>query len=461
MRVEGRTNEYVARDMLLSDLAYVLTAFDLGLTPGPVAQSLCACLLKLLPDAAELGRQNPAGDIVLQRETWVSNRVGRGAAAWLHLGRHRAESLRGYLPRMVLRRVLVEERSAMLGLVRSLLDRAEPLNHCIAPVYHHYQHAGQTTLGEYLTSWAANFVLYLHRLREAELRLDLAPPSLTGRATLLNDKVAESLGFTKVARLRQQFQVTEDHFSEPFSALIAANVGIARLAEDLRLFGTSEYAFFELSDRHASSSSALPQKKNAFGLQAIIGGAKIGVGRLAAQLAMSFAPSDQADTVYHAGSLYQHAQDVVLWTRLMAEIIDEGSFDCAELRRKATFGFAGAAEALDMLVFEHHLAPRTAHHHLGAAIRAAHSAKTESQRVTLRPALSELPEPDRLTDVILGEVAPETALNMPALVVAQAELRTVLEREQASLQTGNKYEASLDQLVRRAEAFIRTSLGTD
>jgi hypothetical protein len=36
-----------------------------------------------------------------------------------------------------------------------------------------------------------------------------------------------------------------------------------------------------------------------------------------------------------------------------------------------------------------------------------------------------------------------------------------LEREQASLQTGNKYEASLDQLVRRAEAVIRTSLSTD
>jgi argininosuccinate lyase len=62
-------------------------------------------------------------------------------------------------------------------------------------------------------------------------------------------------------------------------------VGLGRLAEDLRLFMTSEFDFFELADEHASGSSGRPQKKNPFGLQAVINGASVGAGRLASQFA--------------------------------------------------------------------------------------------------------------------------------------------------------------------------------
>src|SRR5690606_9230727 len=119
-------------------------------------------------------------------------------------------------------------------------------------------------------------------------------------------------------------------------------VGIARLAEDLRVYTTSEFDFFELADHHASTSSALPQKKNAFALQLIIGGAKIGVGRLAAQLATSITVSEEADSVYHAGSLYQHCEDVIGWADLMREIIVDGEFKLDELARKSPWGFTGA-----------------------------------------------------------------------------------------------------------------------
>ena len=65
----------------------------------------------------------------------------------------------------------------------------------------------------------------------------------------------------------------EDQFSEPFFFLVLISVDLARLAEDLRLWMTAEFGFFELADQHAACSSNLPQKKNPFGLQAVIGGA--------------------------------------------------------------------------------------------------------------------------------------------------------------------------------------------
>src|SRR6267142_1273325 len=90
------------------------------------------------------------GDIVLQRELWIAEAVGQEAGSWLHVGRNRAESLRGSLPRLFFREALYHEHMALLRLVRVLVDKAEPVLEAVAPFYHHLQHAGRTTLGEYL-----------------------------------------------------------------------------------------------------------------------------------------------------------------------------------------------------------------------------------------------------------------------------------------------------------------------
>ena len=75
----------------------------------------------------------------------------------------------------------------------------------------------------------------------------------------------------------------------------------------------------------------------------------MGVGRLAGQLAGNLSPSDESDALYHAGSLYQHAKDVVAWTHFMADVIEQGSFNAKELRQKLAMGYVGTSEARDIL----------------------------------------------------------------------------------------------------------------
>ena len=62
-------------------------------------------------------------------------------------------------------------------------------------------------------------------------------------------------------------------------------VHLSRLAEDLILFTSEEFRFFELSDTAATGSSLMPQKKNPDPLELVRGKAGRVIGRLSGWLA--------------------------------------------------------------------------------------------------------------------------------------------------------------------------------
>src|SRR5262245_21849982 len=154
---EARASRLTARFMLLSDLAYVMSAAELGYTPKESARTLIAALLELLDKLPQLDLSKPAADIVAQREAWMAERLGREHSAWLHLGRNRGESLRNYLPRMFFRQRLHEQGRQVAALLGNLVRRADPVLEALSPNYHQLQHSGFTTLGVYLLSWAVVF----------------------------------------------------------------------------------------------------------------------------------------------------------------------------------------------------------------------------------------------------------------------------------------------------------------
>jgi argininosuccinate lyase len=436
-RIESRANPFVARFMLASDIAYVLAAIEVGATPPEDGEALLRCLLDLLPRADQLAASPAAGDIVVQREAWVFEKVGLTVGSRLHTGRNRGESVRTILPRLFFRDVVHREKKALLRLIRALHTQAGPVREALAPVFHHLQHAGYTTVGEYLLAWATNLLPHIDRLDQADERLSIAPPPQTGRreGVEIAQSVGRRLGFARVSILRQETHVTEDQFSDPFFALVSTAAALARMSEDLRIWMTTEFDFFELADAHASGSSVLPQKKNPFGLQTVIGTAQVSAGRLAAQITSSLAPCEELDSVFNIGSLFQQAHDIVGVTEFMAEVMEQGRFKLDELKRKATIGYAGASEALDILIFEAGVPMRVAHHELGAAVRAALAGKPiPDVGANIAAALGRPVNVDaaRLLAVVKGEVVPDTALNLPAVNAAwtriAGEIGTLADR---------------------------------
>ena len=458
LRIEGRNNEYIGRYMLAGDLACVITAREMGITPDTDAKALIACLIDLLPRCEEMGRTRSIGDIVVSREMWVVDAVGQDAGSWLHVGRNRAESLRGSLPRMFFRDALHAEHVAMQRLVRVLLDKAGPNLEAIAPFYHHLQHAGRTSLGEYLLSWATSYHGHFDRLTQAEARLDIAPPPNCGRPVVVDliTRVGHRLGFSRVSPCWQELFITEEFFTEPAFVLTQIAVGLARLAEDLRLYMTSEFDFFELADSHASGSSGRPQKKNPFGLQAVIGGAAAGAGRLAGQFAANITVSEEADSTYHAYHLYQFARDVEAWTYFMADVIEKGTFKTAELERKSRLGFAGAREALDILVYEHKVPYRFAHRVCGELVRlGTDGADAATLASRMREHLGQWPEvdTDELVAIATGASTKAIHLNLSAFRATLSRLDGSLDRI-ASAQQPNPVEQAIARLVAEGQAVL-------
>lgn len=460
-RVEGRANQFVARYMLVSDLAYVLTASELGLTPKPVAKSLIQTLINLIDKAETFDYREAKADIVVQREGWVIDQLGPVVGGWLHLGRSRGESIRAYIPRLFFRHTLHEERQALLHFARALVAKAEPALDVLAPSYHHLQHASITTLGEYLLSWVTLLLNHVKRLEQVEERLDWAPASETSRPFLkdLSDRVCSRLGFTRRGKVRREGIWCEDQFSEPFFFLVLISADLARLAEDLRIWMTSEFSFFELADQHAACSSNLPQKKNPFGLQTIIGGAAMGVGRLAGQLTGNLSPSDESDALYHAGSLYQHAKDVVAWTHFIADVIEQGSFNAKELRQKLSMGYVGTGEARDILVFDHGVSSRVAHRVLGILVRA------QAENLPL-PDISALIKEEtgqeiqvndaELDAIVRGETITPTVVDLPLIKERCEELAREVEAAQQKMPAISLPEAAAAKLIQEAQAWLNT-----
>lgn len=456
---EARASRFTARYMLLSDIAYVLSATEAGITPTDSARALLPALLQLLEEIDQRDTASPAGDIVSQREAWISERVGREHTAWLHLGRNRGESLRCYLPRLLFRSLVHQERQNIVALLKVLIAKAEPVLDAVSPNYHHLQHSGFTTLGEYLMSWAVVFEPHLERLAQIDERLDKGPSTFGGRREVnaLYDRVSQRLGFSKRARLRRDGIWMHAQFTEPLFALAMIAVDLARLAQDMRIWMTPEFGLFEPADEHAGSSSALPHAKVPFGLQSVIGGATMVTTRLAGEMAASINPSEGSEPVYQSASLYLAADDVLAWTTYMQHVIEKGHFDLDEMKKKATLDYAGSSEAHDRLVYDFGVPFRTGHRTLGALVRSHHLGEAPPDLKALLKAETGRDidvDQSEIMDIILGRRFWSSTFDPAMLKDVLAGFNRRIADAQARVQGAGPVEQAATTLIADAKKWL-------
>lgn len=457
--VEARSSRHTAHYMLAGDVAYVLTAAELGFTPRDSAIALIKALLELLDDIDNTDTTVPAGDVVSQREAWLRDRVGPEHTAWLHLGRNRGESLRNYLPRLFFRHSLYAQRQVVVALLRVLLDKAAPVMDAIAPNYHHLHHSGFTTLGEYLMSWATTWLPHLERLQQVEDRLDKGPSFFGSRDQLhaLYDGVSRRLGFTNRALLRRDGIWVHDQFIEPFFVLCLNAMDLSRLAQDMRIWMTTEFGLFTPADAHSGGSSALPHAKVPFGFQAVIGGSVMAATRLAGEMAASSGPSEESEAIYHSASLYGTATDIEAWTRYMSDVIEHGQFNLDEMARKATMDYAGSSEAHDRLVYDFGVPFRTGHRILGAMVRAHGLGEPQ---LDLKKVLREETGRDidvdqqEIMDIILGKTIWPTTFDTERVRTLWSDLDTMVKDAEKAVAGPGPVEQAITSLLDEARNWV-------
>jgi argininosuccinate lyase len=236
----------------------------------------------------ERGRNDPswvAGpdeDVHSFVERQLVERIG-DAGRRLHTGRSRNEQVSVDL-RLYLRRRIPVLQGKLAALVSTLADQAGRAGDALMPSYTHMRRAMPVLVAHFLLSHAAALRRDHDRLTRARDEADALPlgsGAIAGTGYAIDvPALAARLGFTRIVLNSMDASSDRDFAASFVYATTLAMVHLSRLAEDFILLTSEEFGFFELSDRSATGSSMMPQKKNPDPLELVRGKCGRAVGHL-------------------------------------------------------------------------------------------------------------------------------------------------------------------------------------
>jgi argininosuccinate lyase len=147
------------------------------------------------------------------------------------------------------------------------------------------------------------------------------------------------------------------------------------LSEELIIWSSSEFGFVRLSDKHATGSSIMPQKKNPDIPELLRGKSGRCYGNLVSLLTvMKALPlAYNKDTQEDKEGVFDSVRTVELSLRVLREMIEEMSIDGDSMESACARGHLSATDLADYLVRERGMPFRDAYHIVGDIVNLAES----------------------------------------------------------------------------------------
>ncbi|MEJ7138616.1 argininosuccinate lyase [Amphibiibacter pelophylacis] len=389
-------------------------------------------------------------DVHLNIEAALTQRVG-DAGKRLHTGRSRNDQVATDI-RLWLRDEIDGLASLLAAMQLALLRVAERSVDVILPGFTHMQVAQPVSFAHHLLAYVEMFARDAERLadlRKRVNRLPLGAAALAGTSYALDRaSVAAELGFDALCE-NSLDAVSDRDFAIEFTAFGSlVMVHVSRLAEEIVLWMSQNFAFINLSDRYCTGSSIMPQKRNpdvaelARGKSGRVVGHLMGLITLMKGQPLAYNKDNQEDKE----PLFDTVDTVRDTLRIMAEMVG-GAIDPATgdvdpknpgltvqpeaMRSAALKGYATATDLADHLV-KHGVPFRDAHEVV------AHGVKLAMERGL---DLAELPLADlkalhpQVGDDVLSVLTLEGSLSARQVVggTAPVRVREQIARHQARL----------------------------
>lgn len=337
------------------------------------------------PQPPPTGRGSDDEDI----HSWVERRLIEKVGTLgkkLHTGRSRNDQVATDF-RMYVR----DEIDARLAEIRaaraSLVALAEREIGTVIPGYTHLQRAQPVLLAHWCLAYFEMLGRDAERLLDARKRVNRCPlgsGALAGTAYKVDrEALSRDLGFDGPTLNSLDAVSDRDFVIETLSVLSLCAVHLSRLGEDLILYGSQEFGFFEYSDAVSSGSSLMPQKKNPDAAELLRGksgrvvGAMVSLLMTVKGLPLAYNKDLQEDKE----PLFDAMHHVSLCLRVVRPILDGIKVRREVCERAAKGGHANATDLADYLVAKG-VPFREAHEIVGRAVRHA---------ITQGQALDELP----------------------------------------------------------------------
>ena len=192
----------------------------------------------------------------------------------LHTGRSRNDQVATDF-RLWLRQAIDDLDATLRATQTVVVDFAEANSDVVIPGYTHLQRAQPVLLAHWCLAYFEMLVRDRDRLTDTRKRVNIMPlgsAALAGTSFPIDrEALATALGFEGVSRNSLDAVSDRDFCVEFLSACSLIMVHLSRLAEDIILYATTEFGFFELGDAIATGSSLMPQKKNPDSMELVRG----------------------------------------------------------------------------------------------------------------------------------------------------------------------------------------------
>jgi len=203
-------------------------------------------------------------DIHTAVERRLTELIGE-AAGKLQTGRSRNDQVATDF-RLWMLQAIPELSSALKDLQFAIVEQAEKADETIMPGYTHLQRAQPILLAHWWLSYYWSLNRDVERLQDLTKRvsvLSLGSGALAGVPFEIDRVVlAKALGFADVSQNSIDGVSERDFAAEYLFCATMIGIHLSKLAEQIVLFTTAEFGFFELTDAFSTGSSLMPQKKN-------------------------------------------------------------------------------------------------------------------------------------------------------------------------------------------------------
>lgn len=265
---DHRLDERLVRYDVLASIAHARMLNEQGLLSAEDCEAICGGL-------SALGEQHAQGEwsISLEEEdahgaleSRLVKRIGP-AGGRVHLGRSRNDQVLAAL-RLYLKDAADGLHHGATAVAAALDSLAERQGDIRLPGYTHMQLAMPSSVQLWAEGFASELRDDAHGLNAAKKRADLNPlGSAAGYGTpgvnLDRDSTRQALGFAGNQEPVTAVQLSRGKAEATLIFEITLLLGdLGRLAADLLLFYTSEFAFVSLPDELTTGSSIMPQKRN-------------------------------------------------------------------------------------------------------------------------------------------------------------------------------------------------------
>ncbi len=343
-----------------------------------LTDSECSTIIAALDDMKRefaAGRLAPAAgdeDVHTFLERVLVERLGP-LGGKLRAGRSRNDQAANNL-RLYLRAVARDIVTALLVLQEALTAQAAQHMATLAPGFTHLQPAQPIVLAHLLLAHAQAFARDADRMIDWDRRTARSPlgaAALAGSAIAVHPELtAAELGYDAPCENSIDAVGARDHVAEFLFVTAMLGVNLSRLAEEIVLWSSRQFAFVELDDAFTTGSSIMPQKKNPDIAELTRGRSSRLIASLATMLiALKALPfSYNRDLAEDKHAAFEAIDTLAVVLPAMSGLVRTMRAQTPELARASVAGFTLATEVADWLA-RRGVPFATAHEITGALVK--------------------------------------------------------------------------------------------